>query len=376
MKGRILILAPDLSGNSTLTAWEIRGALEAAGYEPVLAGALSGALWAPLGTELAEAVTLGPPSVFGAPASADRLAARADLIYAFKALPSSLGMGMRLAHRHRIPLALHLDDWDAGFLRGGRRLRRLWWSLAGLRHPESELWLALCEQLVPWVDALTVSTYALRRRFGGTVVRQGVDTNRFSPGAYPRVEARRRLGVGPSEPMVLFLGTPRLHKGIGALLSLDGLAGALWIVGMHPGAAAELGLDEAGLARVRVRPPLPFSEAAWYLAACDVFVVPQEPTLFAEHQLPAKILAAMALGTPVVTTDVGDADSILGGNPAAGVVVAAGDPEAFGRAVEGLLADPVRRGALGREARARAEAQYGWGPMARTLEGVLGPLLA
>ena len=373
---RVLALAPDLSGNSTITPWQFCGAMAGEGYEVTLAGtASSDALWLPLEGELAEAELLGRPALWPRSRRAERLAAGADLIYAFKALPSSFGLALRLARRHRIPVALHLDDWDAGFLQGGRHLRRAWWALRWLHRPDNEVWLRACEALIPAADVLTVSTTALQRRFGGTVVRQGVDTDSINPGRYPRARARERVGVAPDQPMVLFLGTPRLHKGLAALLSLAELRSAVWIVGAPSGRSSEVGLEGEALQGVNLRPPVSYEDAAWYMAACDVFVAPQEDTSFAAHQVPAKILKAMALGLAVVTTRVGDAPELLGGDPPAGVIVSPGEPRALGEAISSLLADPGARAALGAEARRRAEDHHGWKAMGRALRQAVAPLI-
>lgn len=373
---RLLALAPDLSENSTVTAWQFRGALEAMGYDVTLAGPASAGPWAPLSEELGSAVRFGAPAVWPPLSGPDRLASDSTLVYAFKAHPSSFGLGLRLARRRDLPLVLHLDDWDAGFLRGGRRLRRAWWAARALSNPDGELWLRACEALIPRADALTVSTRALQRRFGGTVVRQGVDTDRFRPDRYPRSVARERLGLAADQPMVLFLGTPRRHKGIDLLLSLKELRSAVWIVGAGPRIVEELGLDDASLDGVTLLPPVSYEEAAWHMAACDVFVVPQEDTPFAAHQVPAKLLKAMALGLAVVTTDVGDASELLGGDPAAGMVVPPGSPAALREAISVLLGDPGAGAALGGEARRRAEAHHGWSAMGRTLDALVSRLVS
>ncbi|MHB1193108.1 MAG: glycosyltransferase family 4 protein [Longimicrobiales bacterium] len=372
---RILALAPDLSGNSTITAWQFRGALVREGYEVTLAGTAMSDPWPPLARELEHAVCLGAPSLWPRTAAAMRYLPRADVVYAFKAHPCSLGLALRLSSRWGVPLALHLDDWDAGFLRGSRRARRVWWALRALGNPDNEVWLRACELLIHRADALTVSTTALQRRFGGTVVRQGVDEETLCPERYPRAQARQRLGVAPDRPMVLFLGTPRRHKGIAALLSLRELSSAVWIVGATERTAEELGLRGEAMASVTLRPPVAYEEAAWYMAACDVFVAPQENSPFAAHQVPAKILKAMALGVAVVTTDVGDAPELLGGDPPAGLIVPPGESQALGEAIAFLLGDTRTRAALGAEARRRAKERYGWKAMGRVLRGVLTPLI-
>ena len=73
-----------------------------------------------------------------------------------------------------------------------------------------------------------------------------------------------------------------------------------------------------------------------------------------------KILEAAATGVPVVSTRVGAegldfADEIE--------ILRRDDPESFADAIVSRLADPEAAGRQAAAARARVEAQYGWGPI-------------
>ena len=371
---RLLYLSPDLSGNAVYPPWQFAQAMAEGGHTTALAGPGSDGPWPPLRSELAGAVVLpgrwaGLPRARAAVGLARKLGA--DVVCPFKAIPTSFGVARRVRHTLGIPLVLHLDDWDAGFFEGVGRLRRIWRGMKAVSDPHGDLWLRYMESRVRNADALTVSTRALQRRFGGTLVRQGLDVDRYCPEAYPRGEARARLGIDPDAPMVLFLGTPRLHKGLGQLTAPAGRPGALWFVGASAADLTDSGVPRALVEGAHVRGAVPFGEAAWYLAACDVFVVPQRPTPYAEHQLPAKLVQAMALGCAIVATDVGDAGELLGGVSAAGVVVPADDPEAVPSAVAGLLDDPEAASRMGAEARRRAESDLGWKSMRQGVESVL-----
>jgi polysaccharide biosynthesis protein PelF len=67
---------------------------------------------------------------------------------------------------------------------------------------------------------------------------------------------------------------------------------------------------------------------------------------------PLVLLEAMARGLPVVTTDVGGCRALVGGQPPAGEVVPARDPEALGAALLRLGAAPSLRREFGRNGRA------------------------
>lgn len=369
---RVLVLAPDLARNSVYPPWQFAQALEAGGHSVTLAGPSSGAPWAPLGDDLADALAL-PGRWAGWPRARDAIEVGADarVVLAFKAMPTSLGVGLKVRSTRRIPLLLHLDDWDAGFFDGVSTIRRAWYGIRGLTNPVGDLWLRYMETRVSQADALSVSTRALQRRFGGTVIRQGVDTHRYSPQRFPHEEARQRVGATAGQPMILFLGTPRRHKGLRMLGEGVRVKRWIWFVGASREDLVAASVPPAVVSDAVIRPSVPFDEAAWYLSASDVFVVPQSQTPFAEHQLPAKLLQAMALGCTIVATDVGDAAELLGGTPQAGLLVPPDDPGGLQAALTRLLDDPMLRSRLGQEARRRAEAGLGWDAMRSQVETLM-----
>jgi glycosyltransferase involved in cell wall biosynthesis len=90
-----------------------------------------------------------------------------------------------------------------------------------------------------------------------------------------------------------------------------------------------------------------------YLATADVgFDSNLQPEV-----TPVKGLEYMAFGLPVVAFDLEETRAMAG---EAGVYVEPGDPVALGRAITALLDDPLRRAAMGREARSRIERSLSW----------------
>jgi glycosyltransferase involved in cell wall biosynthesis len=79
------------------------------------------------------------------------------------------------------------------------------------------------------------------------------------------------------------------------------------------------------------------------------------------------ILEAMCFGCPSVATAVGGVPEVVE-NGVSGVLVPPNDAGALARAVEGLVADPGRRAALGAAARARAAALFSAGQVVSTYE--------
>ena len=85
------------------------------------------------------------------------------------------------------------------------------------------------------------------------------------------------------------------------------------------------------------------------------------------------VLEAMAMGCPVVVSDIPSLRELVGPGEH-GDVVPPGDADALAIALERLCADPDRRAALGAAAAARARARFGAPAaaerIARLLQGV------
>ncbi|MFG1779339.1 glycosyltransferase family 4 protein [Micromonospora sp. NPDC049048] len=160
----------------------------------------------------------------------------------------------------------------------------------------------------------------------------------------------------PAERTVLFVGWVLPAKGVEDLL-------AAWRTAAQPRwRLLFVGpVDPAYLRSVteRHRPPasvsflgeLPHADVLAMMGRCDLFVLPSHTEGF-----PNVVVEAMALGCPVVATDVGAIAEILGDG--SGVVVAPSDPAGLAAALRRLMTDPVRRAELTDRARARVHRLY------------------
>ncbi|MFI0737379.1 glycosyltransferase [Streptomyces sp. NPDC021100] len=218
------------------------------------------------------------------------------------------------------------------------------------------------------VDELTLMGVARDRC---SVVPCGVDTEHFS--------ARGRVALSPARRArhrLLVVGRLVPRKGVDlALKALQRIPDAELVVAGGPPVDGLLKDPEAvrllGLARrLRVADRLvllgcvPHEEMPALIRSADVVLC--TPVYEPFGIVP---LEAMACGVPVVATDVGGhRDTVAHGET--GLLVPVGKHVELADAVTGLLADPERIAAYGREGRARAVARYGWETVAEGVERV------
>jgi glycosyltransferase involved in cell wall biosynthesis len=118
--------------------------------------------------------------------------------------------------------------------------------------------------------------------------------------------------------------------------------------------AEELGLGKAAMFVGRVKPEV----VPYYLAMADVSTDPVRDDLTARARSPLKVFESMAVGTPVVTGDVGDRRDILGDSKA-GMLVEAGDGQALAEGITSVLEDSDLAHAM-EEAGLRLRERYYW----------------
>jgi len=366
---KISVLAADLSDNATGRA-DLLARLLSSRYEVEVVGPRFGAdVWMPArdGSIAQRSVSAGRYPGFAQRIPSLLALVDGDILVASKPRPTSFGLGLLARARRRRPLVLDIDDWEVGFFsRSGL------WGRAGralnFANPNGLPWTWLVEKLVSRADAVTVASRFLERRFGGTLLPHVRDTEAWDPARYDRAAARARLGVGASK-VVMFLGTPRGHKGVDDLIEAVGSLGpdvVLALVGVDP---ARSGAPRwSASAHVRVTGEIPFDDVPRYLVAADVVAVPQRATTDTIGQVPAKLFDAMALGRPIVSTSVSMIPEILQG---CGIVVEPGDVSALAGAIKRLLDNADEAATLGRRARERCEAHYSF----RVARETLFPLL-
>jgi glycosyltransferase involved in cell wall biosynthesis len=264
---------------------------------------------------------------------------------------------------------------DVVVAKGKKAARMAAWGRATGGGGRVALFFGLTHELDPkrWVDrytwrrtdaGITVAHGATRwyaeNGFGPTsklhALWKGVDLTPFDLGIATRTATREALGLADDE---LAIGTAcrmAWQKGVDQLLE------AIRLVHPRIGRARFLIVGDG-----RERPQIEAAardlhgvvrflgqrdDVPALLAALDLFVQPSRQEVMVQTTL-----EAMAAGRAVVSTrTVGADEAIEDGR--SGVLVPVGDPAAMADAIAALAADPTRRAALGRAARARVESTF------------------
>lgn len=230
------------------------------------------------------------------------------------------------------------------------------------------------DRLPSWVYGVTVNTCFLQARVRAltsesqrvVLVPNAVSSKRFQmPSAEAIADLRRRHGL-EGRPVVVYVGSMNLanhpvdlllesfdrviqESPQAVLMLVGGGADLAWLRNR----ATELNIGESTLFIGRVSP----SDVPAYYAAADVSVDPVLNDEIAQARSPLKLYESLAVGTPVVTGDVGDRRPALGDNEA--MLVAAGDADALGKRLSALLQDSAARAGLKGWAREHRE-QFFW----------------
>jgi glycosyltransferase involved in cell wall biosynthesis len=266
---------------------------------------------------------------------------KADVIHLGKPQPFNV-LAARYGRRRR-PLFCDCDDYEAEtnkFSSG--------WQKSVVRYFE--------DSIVSVADGLTVNTHFLQKRYQSLgfppekirIVPNGVERSRFD-GRSANDALYQKWGLDAEAPIVLYVGTMGLLSHPVDLL-LDAFVAVqtavpqaqLLLVGGGEDydklkqMATTLGIAPKTTFTGRIPP----EEIPNYLALGTLSIDPIHDDLIAQARSPLKIVESLAVGTPVITGDVGDRRQMLQ-NGSLGLVVPPGNAAALAEGILTLLRQPV-----------------------------------
>jgi glycosyltransferase involved in cell wall biosynthesis len=203
-----------------------------------------------------------------------------------------------------------------------------------------------------------------------TVIPRGRDPERLGrPSPERRRQARAALGLGEDDEVAVHAGRHEFAKGLPDLVAavaelaprrprlrvlIAGRSGALTGELERLVAAAGLGERVSLLGHRNDLPEI--------LAAADLFVF---PSLY--EGMPGAVIEAMALGLPVVASDIPAVREVVEPD-ASGLLVPPGDPESLANAMDAMLTNRDLAAAFGRRGREIFEERF---TLERSVQGML-----
>ncbi len=280
-----------------------------------------------------------------------------DVILASKLMPTSFGIGLKKKYSSGKPLIVDIDDWELGFFYHSGIMGRVGRFL-NFSNPNGLPYVWRIERLVEKADAVSVSNRFLQNKFGGTLLPHCRDTSDLDPQKFNPNMIKEKIGLA-GKKILMFLGTPRPHKGIHDLLTalklIDDPDLRLAVIGVENEEEFTQGIDDLLRSRVVVFPKIPFDKLPEYLSAADILAVPQRKTSDSIGQMPAKIYDAMAMAKPIVATYVSDIPEVLGDS---GYLVDPGEPSQLASAIQYILSHPDEAHGKALAARERCQQMY------------------
>ena len=166
---------------------------------------------------------------------------------------------------------------------------------------------------------ITVSNKFLQRKFGGTIIYHARDVNKQNPLLFDQNLTRKKYNIPNNKHVIMFFGTPRIHKG------LDNLVGAASKLQNKNIFLVIVGLDNDIISqKIKNRiqnlinknnyillPTQPFGKIAEIITLCDTYIIPQEQKQSLKFQVPAKLFDAMSMEKNIIATNIGEIPEIL-----------------------------------------------------------------
>ena len=280
-----------------------------------------------------------------------------DVILASKLMPTSFGIGLQKKKSSGKPLIVDIDDWELGFFYHSGFFGRIS-RFFNFSNPNGLPYVWRMERLVSQADAISVSNRFLQNKFGGALLPHCRDTSVLDPLKFNPGEIKKNIGLA-GKKVLMFLGTPRPHKGIDDLLiALKQIKNpdlCAVIIGIDNQQAFMKEVDESVRDRVVVLPKIYFDKLPEYLSAADILVIPQRLTSDSVGQMPAKLYDAMAMAKPIIATRISDIPETLDDY---GYLIDPGEPTKLAEAIQYILNHPDEAFNKGKAARERCQRMY------------------
>ena len=374
---KISILCFDLSSNAFGRAWLLAKALSASYDVEIIGTSRKGGVWAPMADSeipVQEFIWDRYPK-FSTIKKNILDAIDGDLILASKLMPTSFGIGLQKKYSSGKPLLLDIDDWELGFF-----YHSGFWGRVGrflnFSNPNGLPYVWRMERLIGYADGISVSNRFLQKKFQGVLLPHCRDTTILDPMKFDSDKIKEKMGF-QNKRVVMFLGTPRPHKGLDDLLEAFKKIKAsnlkLVIIGVENQQKFLNKVDLSIRESVVVLPKTPFQKLPELLSIADIIAIPQRQTSDSVGQIPARLFDAMSMAKPIIATRVSDIPEVLDG---CGYLVDPNNPSQLVNSIQYILNNSDEARVKGDAARERCRKKYDIHNLESGLSGLIEQVTA
>jgi glycosyltransferase involved in cell wall biosynthesis len=374
---KISILCFDLSSNAFGRAWLLAKALSASYDVEIIGTSRKGGVWAPMADSeiLVQEFMWDRYPKFSTIKKNILDAIDGDLILASKLMPTSFGIGLQKKYSSGKPLLLDIDDWELGFF-----YHSGFWGRVGrflnFSNPNGLPYVWRMERLIRYADGISVSNRFLQKKFQGVLLPHCRDTTILDPMKFDSDKIKEKMGF-QNKRVVMFLGTPRPHKGLDDLLEAFKKIKAsnlkLVIIGVENQQKLLNKVDLSIRESVVVLPKTPFQKLPELLSIADIIAIPQRQTSDSVGQIPARLFDAMSMAKPIIATRVSDIPEVLDG---CGYLVDPNSPSQLVNTIQYILNNSDEARVKGDAARERCRKKYDIHNLESGLSGLIEQVTA
>lgn len=352
-KRKIALLSSNISSNCMYRTLLLYRALEPHYQVEVIGFDVGGGLWSPIGNEkfnIASRPLNGWFSLIKGGLSLLR-SLRSDVVIASKARLPSYGLALLNRLIRGTPVILDVDDDERAMTRPPPTASTKTVLLYNLLNPDAYYSTKIMHFLVKRADGVFCVSEHFRSLYGGVIIPHGLKPHSDQLERSKVDELRSKLGLENSF-VVVFMGTPRPHKGIGETLEAARLSGIsnikVLVVGASAGDSYLLRLESEYMDLLATVGPQPRELIPYFLALGNVTVLAQARNSESVGQMPAKLTDSMFAGLPIIATKIADIPVYLDG---CGLLIDEPDPQLIAESLVWVHENPEAARELGQKAR-------------------------
>ncbi|MEQ9230632.1 MAG: glycosyltransferase [Cyclobacteriaceae bacterium] len=265
---------------------------------------------------------------------------KVDIVIICKPRLPSIFIGLLIAQKNNAKVILDIDDYELAFFENQDPLLLEDAIKDGLdlSCPYHETWTRICQSWIHLFPYRIVSNHKLQEKFGGTIIPHVRNERIFDPQFYNRSWIRKKHGYSPSDKVILFLGTPREHKGFEeiprALKKIGNPNYKFCLIGKIRNDALRTRFLKKYGHLAQVFTDSDFRDLPEKLCIADMICLLQdEKSLVSEYQLPAKLIDAIAMEIPVLVRPIGPLEHYANQD----MVISLTDPKKLAETIDQLF---------------------------------------